>query len=151
MSDMIDRTEFEEQLGALRRRVHKNQDLLRHVEGLVWELQARVSAIDAVADDVLARPTPAVADDDVDLVRDHKWVVGDRALVVMAMFYGEDTGRILSAHLTAAGAADQLASNLAARDPRNCDLPPLFVTSGTVKRVDVLANTVLEISPCVIV
>lgn len=151
MQQFIERSEFEEQLSALRLRLARESQLRAWLQQRVDSLALRVEALDTERGDILQRSSPKAGDSAESERLPHKFAVGDLVHVVELRRGGGHDDLIHSAHLSAAEAVLERDRLVASYAPNNCDSPELVVTTGTVKRVDVLANRVLELDAFLIV
>ena len=151
MQQFVDRSEFEEQLSCFRKRLESETFSRQQWGDVLVSLIRRVDALEAERGDILQRAAPKSADSAESGGLPHKFAVGDLVHVVELRRGQGHEDLIHSAHLLASAAEAERDRLVASYSPNNCDAPELVVTSGTVKRVDVLANRVLELDSFLIV
>lgn len=151
MNDFVDRSEFEQQFSALRAWLSGEMLLRRRLAAEVADLTRRLDAITTERDDVLARAAFVEHSVEVVALADHFWKVGDLAHVIEERRDDEAVPTIVAAFLDAASRDLEFDRLCLMRNPANCDLPQLVRTCGTVKRLDVAVNTVLELDSFLIV
>lgn len=151
MESFIGREEFEQQMALMCLRLDRAERQRLILLDMVTRVVGRLDAFESGSGDVfeeLATKVQLVSESAGD---EHVWQVGD---LVYSVELARDAWRsrhLLASFLSREDADSALESMLQSRDPNNCDLRSLIVSVGTVSKVDPATNSVVDVSPVLIV